>query len=67
MSELSARPLRPRSGGRKHNCPDPAAERIAELEKENRRLRKHLQEAEAIVEVQKISDLLGIITKPENS
>ena len=60
--------LAPKKRGRKPNRRDPAAERIAELERENQRLRKHLQEAEAIIEVQKkISDLLGIITKPENS
>lgn len=60
--------LAPKKRGRKPNRRDPAAEHIAELERENQRLRKHLQEAEAIIEVQKkISDLLGIVTKPENS
>lgn len=60
--------LSPKKRGRKPRQPDPAAERIASLERENQRLRKHLQEAEAIIEVQKkISDLLGIVTKPENS
>lgn len=59
--------LSPRKRGRKPRQPDPAAERIASLERENQRLRKNLQEAEAIIEVQKkISDLLGIVTKPEN-
>ena len=60
--------LAPKKRGRRPKQPDPAAERMASLERENQQLRKSLQEAEAIIEVQKkISDLLGIITKPENS
>ena len=40
---------------------DPSAKRIAELERENRRLRHRAERAEALVEVQKkLSQLLGI-------
>jgi len=40
---------------------DPSAKRIAELERENRRLRKRAERAEALVEVQKkLSELLGV-------
>lgn len=41
--------------------PDASAKRIAELERENRRLRKRAERAEALVEVQKkLSELLGV-------
>ena len=40
---------------------DPGAKRIAELERENRRLQKRAERAEALVEVQKkLSELLGL-------
>jgi len=40
---------------------DPSAKRVAELERENRRLRKRAERAEAFVELQKkVSELLGI-------
>lgn len=50
--------------------PDPSAKRVAELERENRQLRKRAERAEGLVEVQKrLSELLGIDLPPsdENS
>jgi transposase-like protein len=53
--------LTPRKRGRKPTPPDPRERRIADLEKENRRLLVRAQRAEAIVELQKkVSDILGI-------
>lgn len=50
-----------RRRGPKGKKPDPSAKRIAELERENRRLRKRAERAEALVEVQKkLSELLGV-------
>lgn len=50
-----------RRRGPKGKQPDPSAKRIAELERENRRLRKRAERAEALVEVQKkLSELLGV-------
>ena len=46
---------------------DPSAKRIAELERENRRLRHRAERAEALVEVQKkLSELLGIESPPSD-
>ena len=46
--------------------PDQGAKRIAELERENRRLRHRVERAEALIEVQKkLSELLGL-DLPEN-
>ena len=46
---------------------DPSAKRIAELERENRRLRQRAERAEALVEVQKkLSELLGIEPQPND-
>jgi cell shape-determining protein MreC len=44
------------------------ARRVAELEAENQKLRKRLQEAQVIIEFQKkVSDVLGIpLSSPEN-
>ena len=58
-------------GGRKRgpeaNPPDPSAKRIAELERENRRLRHRAERTEALVEVQKkLSELLGIEPLPSD-
>ncbi len=56
--------------GRRRRGPEPqprdaSARRIAELERENRRLRKRAERAEALVEVQKkLSELLGIELPP---
>lgn len=64
--ELAA--LAPQKRGRKPHQPDPAAERIAALERENARLRQRLQQAEKIIEVQKkVSEILGIpLTQSES-
>jgi len=40
---------------------NPLATKVAELERENRRLHKKLQQAQTIIEVQKkVSEILGI-------
>jgi transposase len=53
--------LSPRKRGRKAKEPNPLAGRVAELERENRRLTEKLRKAETIIEVQKkISEILGI-------
>ena len=55
-----------RKRGPEAKPPDPGARRIAELERENRRLRHRAERAEALVEVQKkLSELLGL-DLPEN-
>ncbi len=55
-----------RKRGPQAKPPDPGAKRIAELERENLRLRHRAERAEALVEVQKkLSELLGI-DLPEN-
>lgn len=55
-----------RKRGPQAKPPDPGAKRIAEMERENRRLRQRAERAEALVEVQKkLSELLGI-DLPEN-
>ena len=51
----------PRKRGAEAKPRDPSAKRIAELERENRRLRQRAERAEALVEVQKkLSELLGV-------
>ena len=56
-----------RSRGPAPTPPDATAQRIVELERENRRLRKRAELAEALVEVQKkLSDLLGIELPPSD-
>lgn len=53
--------LTPKKRGRKPAPPDPRDRRIAELEKETRRLRVRAERAEAIVDLQKkVSEILGI-------
>jgi len=53
--------LKPKKRGRKEKPKDPSAERIAQLEKENQRLKSRLRKAEIIIEAQKkISEILGI-------
>ena len=52
--------LAPKRRGRKPRPVDPRAQRVAELERENARLRDKLAKAETIIEVQKkLSRLLG--------
>lgn len=53
--------LSPKKRGRKAKEPNPLAARVAELERENRRLTEKLRKAETIIEVQKkVSEILGI-------
>ena len=60
--------LAPRPRGRPGEKPHPLARRVAELEQENTRLQRRLQQAEAIIEVQKkVSELLGIPLNPLGS
>lgn len=52
--------LRPRKRGRKPRPVDPQAQQIAQLQRENERLRRKLEQAEMIIDVQKkLSRLLG--------
>jgi len=54
--------------GRKAGEPDAGSARVAELERENARLKRRLKQAEAINEVQKkISEILGIPLSPQQS
>ena len=60
--------LNPKKRGRKTKPADPSAERIAQLEKENQRLKNQLRKAEIIIEAQKkISEILGIEQNLENN
>ena len=53
--------LAPKKRGRKNKPKNPLADQIARLEKENRKLRLKLKQAETIIDVQKkISQMLGI-------
>ena len=53
--------LSPKKRGRKEKEKNPLAPRVAQLERENERLRNKLKQAEIIIDVQKkISQLLGI-------
>lgn len=53
--------LSPAKRGPKPQAVNPLEKRVAELERENRRLKKKLEAAETIIEVQKkVSGLLGI-------
>lgn len=53
--------IRPKRRGRKPKEKNPLAKRVAQLEKQNRRLQNQLRKAEIIIEAQKkISQILGI-------
>ena len=53
--------LTPRKRGRKQKVVDAMTVRVAELEREKRRLEEHLRTAEIIIDVQKkVSQLLGV-------
>jgi transposase-like protein len=53
--------LRPRTRGPKAKAVDPRDRRIADLERETRRLQARLERAEGLIEIQKkVSQLLGI-------
>jgi transposase len=57
--------LSPKKRGRKEKEKNPLSQKVAELERENERLRKKLKKAEIIIEVQKkISEILGISQEP---
>ena len=53
--------MSPKKRGRKHKEKNPLASRVAQLEKENRRLEQKLKQAELIIEAQKkMSEILCI-------
>ena len=53
--------LSPKKRGRKEKQKNPLTQKVAQLERENERLRKKLTQAETIIDVQKkISQILGI-------
>ena len=53
--------LAPKKRGRKPKPVNPLASRVAELERENERLKKKLRQAETVIDVQKkVSEFLGI-------
>lgn len=53
--------LSPKKRGRRAKEVNPLAKKVAQLERENRRLNEKLRKAETIIEVQKkISEILGI-------
>lgn len=60
--------LSPKKRGRKAQPPNPLSSRVAELERENRKLKKAMKKAETIIEIQKkASELLGIpLSQPDN-
>jgi transposase-like protein len=60
--------LAPKPRGRRAAPSHPLARRVSELEREKTRLQRRLQQAEAIIEVQKkVSALLGIPLNPPGS
>jgi transposase-like protein len=61
------RALETKKRGRKPKPVNPLTRRTAELERENRKLRRRLQKAEVIIEFQKkVAELLGIpLNQPE--
>ena len=53
--------------GRKRSEASASFERVAQLERENDRLRQHLKQAQTIIEVQKkVSELLGLAVEPSD-
>ena len=61
MEKGTLEALSPRKRGPKAKRPDPSARRIAELDRENKKLKKKLRQAETIIDVQKkISEILQI-------
>jgi transposase-like protein len=53
--------ISPKKRGRKKKAINPLSQRVAQLEKENRRLQQKLKRAETIIDAQKkISEILGI-------
>jgi len=60
--------LKPKTRGRKPQAVNPLSRRLAQVERENERLKKKLEKAETIIDFQKkLSDMLGISpSDPEN-
>jgi transposase len=59
MEKGTLEALSPRKRGPKAKRPDPSARRIAELERENNKLKKKIRQAETIIDVQKkVSEIL---------
>ena len=53
--------MTPKKRGRKQKEKNPLAKKVAQLEKENRRLQQKLKKADLIIEAQKkMSEILGI-------
>jgi transposase-like protein len=66
--EGTLKALSPKKRGRKAQPPNPLAARVAELEREKRKLEQRLKKAETIIEIQKkTSELLGIPLSQSNS
>jgi transposase-like protein len=67
--EGSLQGLEPRKRGRKAQPKNPLTKRVSELERENEILRKRIEQAELIIDVQKkVSQILGVtLETPENS
>lgn len=60
--------MEPQKPGPKPEEPNPLADRLAQLERENAALQRRLKQAEAIIEVQKkISEILSIPLNPPES
>ena len=63
--EGSLASLKPKRRGRKPKPKDAAAQEVARLERENRRLTERLRQAETIIDVQKkVCEMLGIPPAP---
>lgn len=60
--------MEPQKPGPKPEEPNPLADRVAELERENAKLQRRLKQAEAVIDVQKkISEILSIPLSPPES
>jgi transposase len=60
--------MTPKKRGRKQKVKNPLAKKVAQLEKENRRLQQKLKKADLIIEAQKkMSEILGIAHNLDNS
>lgn len=60
--------MEPQKPGPKPEAPNPLADRVGQLERENAALQRRLKQAEAIIEVQKkISEILSIPLNPPES
>lgn len=60
--------MEPQKPGPKPEEPNPLADRVAQLERENAALQRRLKQAETVIEVQKkISEILSIPLNPPES